>query len=143
MNPDISLAISKMLQAEAEIAAMIGQDVYIQRLPQNVNGSAIVLWTISEIPYLDMGGSIGMDRAIVQINAYSDTLQDAGKLSWLVWTKLDGKVGVFEGVQIVGLTRQTGVRQSADRVQFGTDQYRFLAAQDLVITYCSDKTVGG
>jgi len=134
-NPDISLAVRALLLRNATIAQQA--TVVVNRLPQDITGSAICLWVVGETPFNPLGGAVGMDQARIQLDSYAEKPADAASLSWYTWKTLDGFHGVVDGVFIKGASRQTGVRQLTDRVLVGTDQYRFVATQDFRFTYDS------
>ena len=139
-HPDITLAVSNVLGADPDVSAITSQ-VFINRLPQNIDGPSVVLWVIAETPFNHLGGSLGMDQALIQLDSYGTSPGIANTLAWRVWLALDNISGVFAGVFVKGAMRRSGIRNASDRVLVGTDQYRFIASQDFRFTYCSREKV--
>ena len=137
MAVDVSLAIMRLLESKSEITALVGNKIYANRLPQNAETPSIVLWVVTETPHMHLEGAVGMDQALFQFDSNAKTQWQANELAWTIWTVLDGFQGISDSVEIKGVDRSSGLRYGTDRVEAGSDQYRFVTSQDLLITYCS------
>ena len=137
MSPDVSLAVNALLRADADLTALVGTSIYFDRLPQTASGNALALWVITETAHMNLARAQGLDQASVQVDAYGLSRSDANAIASAAWKALDGFQGVSAEVHVLGVSRNTGIRYTTDRVQLGTDQYRFIASQELLISYDS------
>lgn len=142
MSVDISSAVHLLISQQPPLSSLLGTNVYTDQLPQTSTGPALVLWTVTETAFNTLGGALGMDQARIQFDAYAVSRPAANHIAWEVWTALDAFQGVVDGVQIKETSRATGVRSVTDRVLAGSDQYRFIATQDILFTYCSKQPAG-
>ena len=140
-NPDITLAVKRLLLDNADISRRVNRNIFVNRMHQGAPPKSILLWVVTEIPFLGLDGAIGMDQATIQFDCYAKRQDEAREIAWYVWNVLDGYQGVSEQVHILGATRASGIRDGSDRVRMGTDQYRFNANQDMRFTYRSCQKV--
>jgi hypothetical protein len=139
--PEITLAVKGRLLSSPSITDLVGAQVFVNRLPQDVEGSAIILWLVTGSPWNALDRSIGTDQSLIQIDSYGDSPGAAGSIGWQVWQTLDGAIGVFAGVSIIGAARESGPRQGSERPLAGTQQYRFISSQDFRFTFRSIEKV--
>ena len=139
--PDIGLAVSSLLRSKTAITDLVGSRIYNGHVPQSAQQDGIVWWIVTEVPWMHLGGAMGIDQARIQFDAFSMTQALSNQIAWTIWTELDGFQGVSASVHIKGLTRASGVGYRTRRVQSGTDQYRFVSSQDLTFTYCSKELI--
>jgi hypothetical protein len=139
--PDITIAVKSLLLADIDVTDLVGQQVFVNRLPQGIDGPSIVLWVVTGTPWNALDRSIGTDQSLIQIDAYGDTMGAAGSIGWQVWQTLDGAMGVSDGVSIIGAARESGPRNGSDRPLAGTQQYRFISSQDFRFTFRSIEKV--
>lgn len=145
---DISLAVMSLLRSKTAITDLVGANIFFDRLPQGKPEDAIVIWTITETAHTNLGGAQGLDQSVMQVDAMGRTRSDANALAWTIWTQLDPAAGpnplpiVQDQIQISGIHRLSGIRTPTNRVRSGTDEYQFLATQDLQFSYCSLELVG-
>ena len=137
MSYDISSAVHLLISQQTEVTNLVGTNIFTDQIPQTASGPLIVIWTITETPFNQLSGALGMDQARIQFDAYGTSRPQANDIAWNIWVALDAFQGVVGGVQIKETSRASGVRSVADRVLGGSDQYRFIATQDILFTYCS------
>ena len=139
MSVDIMLTASKLLRSKTAITDLTTK-IFTDRLPQKIATRAIVLWAITETAHEALDGPIGLDQATIQIDAYAaspGTRAEAQELAWTIWTQIAGYSGTTNNVHIKGVSRRSGVRCPTDRPLLGSDQYRFVATQDILFSYQS------
>ena len=140
-NVDISLAVRALLKGSSAITDLIADRLYSDHIPQTAPSDGVVFWVVTENPWEHLGGSVGIDQARIQFDAFSRIRGAANEIAWTIWNQFDGYAGVSAGVQIKGVSRARGVSNLTDRTLLGSDQYRFIASQDLLFTYCSKQKV--
>lgn len=134
---DIGAAVIALLKSKTAITDIVGTSVFADHMPQAELSNGIVLFVISENPQMALDGATGLDQARIQLNAFSKTRAEANRIAWTIWTELNGFAGSVSNVQVKGVSRSSGVSYRTDRVQSGSDEYRFVATQDLLFSYCS------
>ena len=139
---DLTTAFSKLLLSDTAITDLVGSAVFADQLPQGVKSKyAIVFNTITESANDHLSGPLGFDLATVQVDCYSKTRSDANQLRLTVRGVVAGYAGTMDATYIKGISQSTGYATTTDRVLAGTDQYRFVATQDFLVSYCSMDTV--
>ena len=137
-NVDIGQAFQAILAADADIAAAAGSRVFSDALPQRASVPAVVFRVISEIAYNALEGPLGMDQARIEVTAYGRTRPEANALAWHIW---DGIAAhdpqTVEGVRVVAIVRDTGMRYDIDQAEAASDKIRFLTQQDFLVSYLS------
>lgn len=139
---DIAQAIRSFLLAVPEITALVGANITNDNLLQSYDGTtaAITYKTIYEIPHMQLGGSQGLDQAVIQYKAFgskSGARAEANAVAGLIWQSLDGLQATVGEVEVKGVTRTTGLRFEDDRAEKGTSSYRYITTQDLMFSYYS------
>ena len=135
---DIAAGVLAILSADANLVVKVGNRINPDRIPQDFEGQdSIVYRIIQETANMSLEGANGLDQALFTIEAYSRRRINANEIAQLAWQACDNFHGEAGGVQIRGVDRTTGVTYGTDRPQAGTDQYRYIARQDLRFTYYS------
>lgn len=132
---DIIQAVKTILEAEAEITALVSTRIHPDHLPQGTIMPAIALWVISENALDQLTGPLGMDQPVVRAECYSTTRLGANTLRLLVREHLAGYSGTAATLWIKGVAQERGHQARTDRVSAATDQYRYVSVQDFRITY--------
>ena len=135
---DVTQAFYDRIVTSTVVMGIIGNRLYNDAPPETMTPPACIFWKITDRVFASLGGAIGMDQATFQVDAYGRTRTEADNLAWELWTYLDGFIGFQGNVLIKDISRgEGGVIHSFDPVSGGTDQRRFIASQDFVLTYDS------
>ena len=67
----VNTAVVTAMEADAGISAIVGTDIYLQRLPQGFSGEAIVYQTTGDVPLQTSGGISDLKPVEITLNLYS------------------------------------------------------------------------
>ena len=142
---DISVAMRELLLKNNEIGALATGGIVSDRLPQLKQVPLIAYWIESEFAYDALDGPLGMDQPIFRIECYADDRITSSALRLLVRNHIGGYKGVITArvgtnvysTFIKGVAQERGMVGGTDRVQIGTDQYRYIARQNFRVSYDS------
>lgn len=133
--PDVADEVRTLLLADATISGLVGTRVNTDFLPQGSAMPAIVLYTVSEVSHEMLGGIVGLDRARVSIHCFAESRGAANTLWDAVRLQLACYRGTPESLYIKAINQALGHEDTVDRVEVGTDQYRFVTSQDFFVWY--------
>lgn len=83
------------LSADSGVAAIAGDRIYINHLPQEPTFPAITFSNISSVPYMTISEKGSMDRSRFQIDAWSQDPVEAKTLSNAIRAALEGYRGMM------------------------------------------------
>ncbi|OQZ06343.1 MAG: hypothetical protein B6D36_05555 [Planctomycetes bacterium UTPLA1] len=103
-----NVAVSAILDANALLAAKVGNRNYFGIVPQRTVTPYTAIQVISDIPEQTSEGQSGLVNAKVQVTAFANTAKEASDTADLVKLALDNAFGEFNGVRIHRITRLDG-----------------------------------
>lgn len=123
------------LLADTAIAAVVGDRVFEQVLPQGTAVPSIRIWIVDgkSQEHLEGGSGLAMDR--VQVDCYASTPPAADSLSTLVRLRLQGHIGAMADTYVDGIVHLAGPRHGQDQPTKGSDQWRFITSRDFEIAH--------
>lgn len=98
--------LADLLLAYAPLAALIGNRVHWDTLPQATPQSTIVMYVISGVTDYTMAGASGLVMTRVQFDCRGDTAAKARAVAEALKTRLSGLRTVFEGFEFQGCFQQ-------------------------------------
>lgn len=131
---DIGQAVRSILVADAGVSAITTR-VHSDYLPQGISLPAVVLWTISSVGVDSLVGFTGMEQSTIQLECLASTRTQSAALWKAVNQALSGYRGTSETVPIRSVSQATGRYDREDRPTTGSDQRRFVTAQDFSFSY--------
>lgn len=135
---DITDAIYTILTSDGAVSALVGTKVYPDYLPQGVTAPAVVSAVIAgdeTVPIDDPGYSFQPSR--IQFDCYGSNRGQANDLWLKVRTALIGAArSTVKGIQIREISPDSAHHYATDRVEAGSQSYRFITSQDFSFHYC-------
>jgi hypothetical protein len=130
-------SLRTILINDPDVAELVGTRIMADHLPQSYPTPAIVFWIRREQSLDAIDGCLGMDQPTFRVACYSNSRLESDRLRQAVRGAFCGFTGVVGGLYIKGIAQELwrGRDHTSDRVSSGTDQYRFITAQDFRITY--------
>lgn len=103
----MELVLANLLFAHAPLAAMIGNRLHWDELPQGVTGAAGVMRLITSIPGMTYQGAIAQTEARVQFDWRASTADERRAIVDALDARLNGFKGVFDGIDFQGCFKQS------------------------------------
>lgn len=85
---------------DPSISAIVGQRVYLRRLPQSPTIPSIVYARVTTRRSHDLDGPDHLPRALVQITSWTSSMADSSSLSSLLRSRLDGFRGTMGSIEV-------------------------------------------
>jgi len=93
---DIRVALRSYLLADNSIAAIVGTRIYPVKLPQGTTLTSVVYTRISGLSGVTSSGRERLSRPRIQIDCWSQQVDDAATLADLVKERIDGLRGAIQ-----------------------------------------------
>jgi hypothetical protein len=128
---DLRPALREYLLADAAIAALIGDRIYPNAMPQGVRATSIVYNRISDVGYHVYAGPLGFARPRYQLDAWAQTPDEAAALAGAIKERLDG----FAGVMGTPPVTVQGALFAGLRDDYDADAELYRTSQDYLILF--------
>lgn len=98
--------LANLLLSHAPLAALVGNRIHWDALPQGSNQGSVVMYVISGVTDYTMAGASGYVATRVQFDSRGDTAAKARAIADQVEQKLSGFSGPFQGFNFQGVFQQ-------------------------------------
>lgn len=113
-------AVRKILIDNVNLAAEISTRAYPDVLPQNPTFPAITIQKVDGDPIDNIQGNYGLERAVFQIDVWSETSVERGEVSELLRQAIAGYTGTVLDVKIQGIR----IESTFNRYEVEVKNYR-------------------
>lgn len=130
----IAEAVRQLLLDDSNITAIVSERIISDFLPQGLKAPAIVFYRVNEDINNVLGGPLGVDSALFQIEAVGRTRAKANELQALIRKRIGGYRGTVAGVVI----REANLQRAYDMddlPEAGSDEHRYRSIVDVNFTY--------
>ena len=135
---DVRPGLRAWLIADNAISTLVSSRIYPVQLPQGITQTSIVYHRISEIEGYNYGGPIGLIATRFQIDAYSQSIDDAATLA----DAIKERIGGFAGAMTFGpdsppqdYVNVQGIFFSNGREDFDNESKFYRVSRDYIIWY--------
>lgn len=125
----MELVLANFLLEHAPLAALIGNRIHWDELPQGVGNPSVIMHLVSSVPSYTMQGSVDLSTARVQFDCRGASAAQARNIEAAIEDRLGGFKGIYAGVRFDGAFKQSH-RSSFDKTDAVT---WFTASVDYII----------
>lgn len=129
----MELILANFCLQHVPLAALIGNRIHWDELPQGIVNPAIVMHVISGLPIYTHQGPDGLEASRVQFDCRGNTAAERRSVYEALDARLSGYRGVYDGVKFGGVFRQS-IQTRSDKD--GADRW-FTASVDYIIWWAA------
>ncbi len=134
--PDIAYTIDRLMAADTNITNFVSTRIYTDVLPQRATMPAITYFVVDSQPNEHLLGIADVTRALIQIDAFSDSRQQANEIADAIRLCLETMHrGDNDGQFINTISLTSGERHLIDDPEDGSDHRRYITSQDFTVFY--------
>jgi hypothetical protein len=136
---DLGSAVRGYLTANAGVAALVGNRIYPDVLPQGYTiktGGALTYTIVSTVHDHLINGLAGIARSRIEFASFASTRAGANLIAEAVRVSgLQGYTGAMGGVFIESVMLSGGVQTLDERPTDGSQEHRYMAVFDYLFAY--------
>jgi len=107
----IGKLIYNRLFTDGEILAYVGNKIYPDIVPQNVQYPFVVYTIVNSLPVDFKDGQSNLEEITLQVDVYTQNYDDTQILSNLIRNRLDRFVGIVEGIEVQSIKYMSATSQ--------------------------------